>query len=119
MQYDIIVIGAGILGLATAYQVKKKKQNFKILILDKENEIASHQTGHNSGVIHSGLYYKPGSLKAQNCLRGYGELLEFCDINDIAYDLCGKVVVATKKELIPLLDNLFSRGEKNGQKKKL
>ncbi len=64
MQYDIIVIGAGILGLATAYQVKKKKQNYKILILDKESVIASHQTGHNSGVIHSGLYYKPGSLKA-------------------------------------------------------
>ena len=78
MNYDIVVIGAGIVGLATALKIKEKEPSLKLLVLDKEEEVASHQTGHNSGVIHSGLYYKPGSLKATNCIRGYHMLLEFC-----------------------------------------
>ncbi|TDE12460.1 L-2-hydroxyglutarate oxidase [Dyadobacter psychrotolerans] len=112
--HDIIVIGGGIVGLATALRIKEQKPSLKILLLEKENEVAKHQTGHNSGVIHSGLYYKPGSLKATNCIRGYEMLLDFCNREGVAYDLCGKVVVATSDEQKPLLKNLFDRGMQNG-----
>ncbi|MBL6449006.1 L-2-hydroxyglutarate oxidase [Fulvivirga sp. 29W222] len=114
MKYDIIVIGAGIVGLATALKIKTKKPALKLLVIDKENKLAAHQTGHNSGVIHSGLYYKPGSLKATNCINGYHQLITFCDENGIDYDLCGKIVVATSQEEIPLMHNLLKRGEQNG-----
>lgn len=114
MKYDIIVIGAGIVGLATALKIKTKKPALRLLLIDKENKLAAHQTGHNSGVIHSGLYYKPGSLKATNCINGYHQLVSFCEENDIEYDLCGKIVVATSKEEIPLMHNLYKRGEQNG-----
>ncbi len=114
MQYDIIIIGGGIVGLATAWQLKKKKQDLKILLIEKETNIAAHQTGNNSGVIHSGLYYKPGSLKATNCINGYRMLLDFCNSEGIHYELCGKIVVATSKEELPLLNNLFERGKQNG-----
>jgi (S)-2-hydroxyglutarate dehydrogenase len=114
MKYDIVVIGAGIVGLATAFQIKKKKPNLRLLVLEKESTLAAHQTGHNSGVIHSGLYYKPGSLKAINCIEGYNRLIEFCDIYDVPYELCGKIVVATKAEEIPQLNFLLARGKENG-----
>lgn len=114
MQYDIIIIGGGIVGLATAYQLKEKNQNLKIALLEKESELVKHQTGNNSGVIHSGLYYKPGSLKATNCINGYNMLLEFANKNEIKYNLCGKVVVATQQEEIPRLENLYNRGLENG-----
>lgn len=114
LKYDIIVIGAGIVGLATAYQSLQKNPKLKLLILEKEGDLALHQTGNNSGVIHSGLYYKPGSLKATNCINGYHQLISFCEENDIPFEKCGKVVVATKKEQIPLLDNLTKRGAENG-----
>jgi L-2-hydroxyglutarate oxidase len=114
VQYDVVVIGGGIVGLATALQLKAANPALKLVVIEKEDVLAKHQTGNNSGVIHSGLYYKPGSLKATNCIRGYHLLLDFCDKNDIPYDLCGKIVVATSAEEIPLLNNLYIRGEENG-----
>lgn len=114
MQYDCIMIGGGIVGLATAYQLLEAKAQLKILLLEKEDELAKHQTGNNSGVIHSGLYYKPGSLKAKNCIQGYNMLIEFAEKHNISYELCGKVVVATRKEQIPLLHDLYKRGLENG-----
>lgn len=114
MQYDITIIGGGIVGLATALQLSKQRPDLKLLVLEKENTVAKHQTGHNSGVIHSGLYYKPGSLKATNCIKGYEMLLEFCEQEGVPYELCGKIVVATQAEQVPLLNNLFDRGGQNG-----
>ncbi len=114
MKSDIIVIGGGIVGLATALQVQKSNPLLRILLIEKEKELARHQTGNNSGVIHSGLYYKPGSLKALNCIRGYHLLIDFCRENEIPFDLCGKIVVATEEKELPLLENLFVRGQQNG-----
>jgi len=114
LKHDIIIIGAGIVGLATALQIKKQRPKLKLLVLDKEDKLAKHQTGHNSGVIHSGLYYKPGSLKATNCINGYRMLLEFCNEHEVPYELCGKIVVATSKEEVPLMENLYKRGTANG-----
>ena len=114
MNADIAIVGGGIVGLATAYHLTLKYTDKKIVVLEKESEIAHHQTGNNSGVIHSGLYYKPGSLKAKNCIDGYHMLLEFCDENDISYDLCGKVVVATEKSELGRLRDLYDRGRENG-----
>lgn len=116
MKYDLIVIGGGVVGLATALKVKQANPALKLLILEKEKDIALHQTGHNSGVIHSGLYYKPGSLKAKNCIEGYEKLIQFCDEENIPYELCGKIVVATDEKELPLLDNLYERGTQNGLK---
>ncbi|MDR6459410.1 L-2-hydroxyglutarate oxidase [Chryseobacterium vietnamense] len=114
MNYDIIIIGAGLVGLATAYQTKLKNTDSKILILEKENDVALHQSGHNSGVIHSGIYYKPGSLKAKNCIEGYNSVINFAEKYGIRYDLCGKIIVATSQEELPLLDNIYKRGVENG-----
>lgn len=114
MIYDVTVIGGGIVGLATALRIKEQNPKLKLLIIEKEDVVAKHQTGHNSGVIHSGLYYKPGSLKATNCIKGYDMLLDFCKKEEIKYDLCGKIVVATQPEQISILDGLFERGKQNG-----
>jgi L-2-hydroxyglutarate oxidase len=114
MQHDIVVIGGGIVGLATALRIKEQRPDMKILVLEKEREVAVHQTGNNSGVIHSGLYYKPGSLKATNCIQGYHQLIEFCQQENIPYEITGKVVVATKEEQRQQLDNLYVRGQQNG-----
>lgn len=115
--HNFIIIGAGIVGLATAYKILERKPGCRVLILEKEERVAKHQTGNNSGVIHSGIYYKPGGLKAKNCRKGYAMLLEFCDENEIEYDICGKVIVATKEEELPLLDDLYNRGLQNGLSK--
>jgi (S)-2-hydroxyglutarate dehydrogenase len=113
-QFDITIVGAGIIGLATGMLLAQRHPTTKILILEKEEQIAQHQTGHNSGVIHSGIYYKPGSLKATNCTAGRTALIEFCDAHGIPYELCGKVIVATTAEEIPRLEELKRRGDANG-----
>jgi L-2-hydroxyglutarate oxidase len=114
VQYDVIVIGGGAVGLATALQFIQKNPGKKVLVLEKENEVAKHQTGNNSGVIHSGLYYKPGSLKARNCIRGYELLVDFCRANEIHFELCGKIVVATAEKELAQLKTLYDRGQQNG-----
>jgi len=114
MVYDIIIVGAGIVGLATAYKILEKDPSKKILMLEKESGVSKHQTGNNSGVIHSGIYYKPGSLKATNCKRGYKYLIDFCDKNNVPYDLCGKVIVAVTESEIPQLEKIYERGVENG-----
>jgi L-2-hydroxyglutarate oxidase len=113
---DVIVIGGGIVGLATAMKIVYKKPDTKLLLLEKETELSAHQTGNNSGVIHSGIYYKPGSLKAINCRKGYDQLIDFCDKEDISYELCGKVIVATDETQLGALETLFERGNLNGLK---
>jgi L-2-hydroxyglutarate oxidase len=111
--YDFVIIGGGIVGTATG-MVLLEKPEFSTLIIEAENELALHQTGNNSGVIHSGLYYKPGSLKAKNCTEGKELMYKFCEENNIPYEKCGKVVVAVNKEELPSLNNLFERGIANG-----
>jgi (S)-2-hydroxyglutarate dehydrogenase len=113
-QYDLTIIGGGILGLATALKVTAAHPNIRLLILEKEAQLARHQTGNNSGVIHSGLYYRPGSLKAQSCVTGRKALIAFCDKNSVPYEICGKVVVATSQVELPRLDELHRRGIANG-----
>lgn len=113
---DVIVIGGGIVGLATALNILEKKPKSKLLLLEKESELSAHQTGNNSGVIHSGIYYKPGSLKAVNCRKGYRQLIEFCDREGIHYELCGKVIVATNENQLKALEILYERGLQNGLK---
>src|SRR5678815_3176195 len=115
-QYDLTIIGGGIVGLATALKILDAYPRTKLLILEKEAQLARHQTGNNSGVIHSGLYYRPGSLKAQSCVGGRTELMAFCDANNIPYDICGKVVVATTEAELPRLEELHRRGGANGLK---
>lgn len=114
MTYDILIIGGGIVGLATALKLKEQQPHLTIALLEKEDGIARHQTGHNSGVIHSGIYYKPGSLKAQNCIRGYHYLLHFCKEHGIKHELCGKVIVATAKHELQPMENVYQRGVENG-----
>lgn len=114
--HDVIVIGGGIVGLATAMQLTVKRPGIKLLLLEKETELSQHQTGNNSGVIHSGIYYKPGSLKATNCRKGYDMLLDFCNMENIKYELCGKVIVATDEHQLQSLDTLYERGNLNGLK---
>ena len=114
MNYDVVIIGAGIVGLASALKILEAKPHLKLLIIEKEDDICKHQTGNNSGVIHSGIYYKPGSLKAENCRRGYKLLIDFCEANNVKYDICGKVIVATGEEELSSLNNIYERGKANG-----
>lgn len=110
----IAIIGGGIVGVATAFQLLNETSDCEIVLLEKENRVAAHQTGNNSGVIHSGIYYKPGSLKAKNCLRGYDFLIDFCKKYNIDYELCGKVIVAINDHEIPALEKLYDRGNEHG-----
>ena len=112
--YDITIIGAGIVGMSVAMQLKEKYNHLNVCVLEKENDVAKHQTGHNSGVIHSGIYYKPGSLKAKNTQEGITLLHNFCDKNNIPYQTCGKIIIATTEKELPLLENLMQRGIENG-----
>ena len=114
MTYDAVVVGGGIVGLATARALGKREPSIRILVLEKERELAFHQTGHNSGVIHTGIYYKPGSLKATLAVSGSRKMVEFCRENGIAHDICGKVIVATNENEIGQLDKLQNRAGKNG-----
>lgn len=114
LTYDLIIVGGGIVGLATAMKALENRPKMRLLLLEKETKLASHQSGHNSGVIHSGLYYKPGSFKAKNCVDGYRQMIDFCEKENIPYKICGKIVVATQKEELPRLEELRQRGIANG-----
>ncbi len=107
------IIGGGIVGLATAYHLLLSKSG-SVIVLEKENDVALHQTGHNSGVIHSGIYYKPGSAKAQNCIAGYRMMLDFCSQHQIPHKICGKVIVASSSSELPGLNKIYDRGLQNG-----
>ncbi|HEX3245226.1 MAG TPA: L-2-hydroxyglutarate oxidase [Chloroflexota bacterium] len=112
--YDVAIVGGGIVGLATAMELLRRHPNFRLVLVEKERDLAQHQTGRNSGVIHSGVYYTPGSLKAQLCVTGSRLMRQFCDEHGIAYNICGKVIVATEPDELPRLENLYERGQKNG-----
>jgi L-2-hydroxyglutarate oxidase len=113
-EFDVIVVGGGIVGLAAAYKINVKYPNKKVLVLEKEKEVGPHQTGHNSGVIHSGLYYKPGSYKAKNCVDGRRELVAFAKEHRIKHDICGKIVVATDESELAHMNRVFNNGLANG-----
>ena len=113
-QYDIAIIGGGIIGLATANALVDQNPRRRLILLEAEPRLASHQSGHNSGVIHSGLYYKPGSLKARLCAEGREVMYRFCQDHGIAHERCGKIVVATGEQELPRLQELYGRGEANG-----
>jgi L-2-hydroxyglutarate oxidase LhgO len=113
-RFDVIIIGGGIVGLATAYQLQRRFPNLSLLLVEKESQVAAHQTGHNSGVLHSGIYYKPGSSKARNCRDGKVAMQNFCQEHSIPYEICGKVIVATESRELPWLQNIFERGQANG-----
>jgi len=112
--YDAIIVGGGAVGLATALQIQKQDRKLKVLVLEKDVVVANHQTGNNSNVIHSGVYYKPGSLKAKNCIQGYNMLIEFCRTYEVPFSLCGKIIVATEEKEIPVLKTIHDRGIQNG-----
>ena len=111
---DLLIIGAGIVGLATALEVTRRFPAMRVIVVEKEDRVAAHQTGHNSGVIHSGLYYKPGSLKARNCVAGAESMKRFCQANSVPYEVCGKLVVAITEDELPRLNTLYERGTANG-----
>ena len=112
-RYDLAVVGAGIVGLAVAREVMRRRPGSKLIVIDKHASVAYHQTGHNSGVIHSGAYYKPGSLKARLCVEGARLMYEFCDANAIPYERCGKLIVAVRDDELPRLAELEARGHAN------
>ncbi|MBA3664802.1 MAG: L-2-hydroxyglutarate oxidase [Bacteroidetes bacterium] len=112
--YDIIIVGGGIVGLATALKLTRLHPNKSILVLEKEKEVAAHQTSHNSGVIHSGIYYKPGSYKARNCVDGRRELVKFAQEHHIKHDICGKIIVATHESELAHMNKVYNNGIANG-----
>src|SRR5690242_14572172 len=114
MIYDIAIVGAGIVGLSAAKELGESYPELSVVVLEKEPSVAAHQTGHNSGVIHSGLYYRPGSLKARFCVQGAREMVQFCQTNGIPHEVCGKVIVATDDSQKPALDELHRRALANG-----
>ncbi|MGH2551671.1 MAG: FAD-dependent oxidoreductase, partial [Thermomicrobiales bacterium] len=111
---DVVIVGGGIVGLATARELLIRRPGTRLVIVEKESAIAQHQTGHNSGVIHAGIYYAPGSLKAKLCVAGAAEMMAYCDENAIAYRRCGKMIVATREDELPRLNNLLDRANANG-----
>jgi (S)-2-hydroxyglutarate dehydrogenase len=112
-RYDIVVVGGGVVGLSVAREVTRGFPHMRTIVLEKEAKVGSHQSGHNSGVIHSGVYYKPGSLKARMCVEGAAAMVEFCREHSVAYEICGKVIVATSQDELPRLQNLLERGQAN------
>lgn len=113
---EVAIIGGGILGLSIGYKLSQLKSNYRVFIFEKEQDIGLHQSGRNSGVLHCGLHYNPGSLKAKLAVNGIREMQSFCSKNEVEYDICGKIVVASDEREVKLLDNLASRGKKNGLK---
>ena len=116
MKYDFIIVGGGIVGLATALRILEARPGSKLLLLEKESALGRHQTGHNSGVLHAGLYYKPGSLKAKLAVQGLRQMVDFCQKHGVAHEQCGKIVVATEPAELPRLEKLMERGVANGLK---
>jgi L-2-hydroxyglutarate oxidase len=114
LKADVAIIGGGIVGLATAYQLSELHPEKRVVVLEKEAGLAQHQTGHNSGVLHSGIYYRPGSLRAKNCRSGKEAMQAFCAANDIDHEICGKVIVAIAESELPALDKIYERGQENG-----
>lgn len=112
--WDVVIVGGGIVGAATLYKLQHRYPGFRILLLEKEKALADHQTGNNSGVIHSGIYYKPGSYKARNCVEGRRELVAFAKQHGVKHDICGKLIVATEAEELPRLEKIHSHGLANG-----
>ena len=113
-QFDFILVGGGIVGAAVSYKIAKAYPEAKVVLIEKESALAQHQPGRNSGVIHSGLYYKPGSLKARTCLDGYSQMLDFARSHDVKHEVCGKVVAAVGSEEETRLETLRLRGGENG-----
>lgn len=113
-RYSVVIIGGGVVGLGAALEITRRFPHLKLLVLEKETRVASHQSGHNSGVIHSGVYYKPGSMKARLCVTGAAAMVEFCREHGIPHNVCGKVIVATDADELPRLEELRQRGEANG-----
>lgn len=113
-QVDVAIVGGGIVGLATLYQLTERFPHLALVLLEKESQLGQHQTGHNSGVLHSGVYYKPGSLKAQNCRIGKQLMQQFCREQGIPFEICGKVIVATADTELPALERIYERGQQNG-----
>lgn len=114
MKYDIAIIGGGIVGLASAFKILERHPELKLVVLEKETNVATHQTDRNSGVIHSGIYYKPGSAKAINCVKGAHMLVDFCREQQIPFELCGKVIVAVQAHEIQVMEGIYQRGLQNG-----
>src|ERR1700728_1851708 len=112
--YNVILVGGGIVGLAVALEITQQFPRLRLLLLEKEQHVGRHQSGHNSGVIHSGVYYKPGSLKARLCVTGAAAMVGFCREYGIAHQICGKVIVATREQELPRLEQLRRQGEANG-----
>lgn len=113
-QYDFLVVGGGIVGLATAWSLHQRRAGCRVLLVEKESQVAAHQSGRNSGVLHSGIYYKPGSLKAKTCRAGKLLMETFCESEGIAYENCGKIIVAIDDDEVPRLDAIYERGQQNG-----
>ena len=113
-RYDVVIIGGGVVGLGVALEITRRLPRLRLLLLEKEDRVARHQSGHNSGVIHSGVYYKPGCMKARLCVAGAAAMVEFCREHGIAHNVCGKVIVATHADELPRLQDLRKRGEANG-----
>jgi L-2-hydroxyglutarate oxidase LhgO len=112
-RYDVAIVGGGIVGLATARELLKRHPRLRLVLLEKEEKLATHQTGHNSGVMHTGIYYAPGSLKARACVQGHQEMIAFCEENSIPFELCGKLIVAVDASDLPRLEELYRRGMAN------
>jgi L-2-hydroxyglutarate oxidase len=112
--FDIVVVGGGIVGLASAYKIAESHPRVRLAVLEKEDHVAGHQTGHNSGVIHSGLYYRPGSTKAATCVAGRRQMIEFARTHKIPHEICGKLIVATRESELPALEKLLDNGRQNG-----
>ena len=113
-RYDVVIVGGGVVGLAVALEISRRLPRLRLLLLEKEDGVARHQSGHNSGVIHSGVYYKPGSLKARLCVAGAAAMVQFCRKHGIPHNVCGKVIVATTEAELPRLEQLRQRGQANG-----